>query len=713
MSVTLTTPATKVRPLRWPWAVFGVFLAAAAYGSILTVRNGESLANQVPLIIAFGAFGIVGALVVSRTRGNPVGLLLLYGSALTAVSFAAGEIMTALWRDGIRSGTAVFVAAFLSNAGWILGIIPVVLFLPLIFPDGRLPSRRWRPLAWITWALLLFLTASILLGQRTFTGSVESVRIHNPMVIGALADLRIPDWFVVLLLVVCLGGGVASLVSRFRRSSGVERQQIKWVAASIVFVIGAFAVTTIGSSLGDLFTAVVSGAAFLSIPVAIGVAVLQYRLYDLDVVVKKALIAGALAVIVIAVYGVLVWVFGTVASGRESSLSLFLIALALGLAFRPVARFARRVADRIVYGRRATPYEVLTEFSERVGDAYATDDVLERMAQILGQGVGATSARVWLQVGRELRPVSSWPPGDQLPTSLSCNGEALPPMTPEIGFEVRDRGSLLGALSVEMPPNDPMTPAKEKLVRDLASQAGLSLRNVQLVEDLRASRQRLVAAQDEERRKLERNIHDGAQQQLVALTVKMRLARSLASKDVAKAESMLQQMEGETQTALEDLRDLARGIYPPLLADQGLAAALEAQARKSVTPASVSADGVGRYPQDVEAAVYFSVLEALQNVAKYARASNVEISLSAGDGSVRFDVRDDGVGFDASSTGYGTGLQGIADRLSALGGRVAVRSAPGDGTTVAGELPVGPSVRDEEPASTPEPIPEPASSRSG
>jgi signal transduction histidine kinase len=713
VSVALRAAGRNVRPLRWPWAVLGVFIAAAVYGSILTVQNGESIANEVPLIIAFAAFGIVGALVVSRTRGNRVGLLLLYGSAVTAVSFAAGEIMTAVWRDGTRSGTALFVAAFLSNAGWILGIIPVVLFLPLIFPDGRLPSRRWRPLAWITWGVLLFLTSGILLGQRTFTGSVESVRIHNPLVVGALADLSIPDGLVVLLLVVCLGGGVASLVSRFRRSAGVERQQIKWMAASIAFVIVAFIASTIGSSLGDLFTALVSGAAFLSIPVAIGIAVLQYRLYDLDVVVKKALIAGALAVIVIAVYGGLVWVFGAVASGRESSLSLFLIALVLGLAFRPVARFARRVADRIVYGRRATPYEVLTEFSERVGDAYATDDVLERMAQILGQGVGASSARVWLQVGGELRPVSSWPPEERLPLPLPCNGGALPPMHPEIGFEVRDRGSLLGALSVEMPPNDPMTPAKEKLVRDLASQAGLSLRNVQLVEDLRASRQRLVAAQDEERRKLEPNIHDGAQQQLVALTVKMRLARSLASKDAAKAESMLEQMETDTRTALEDLRDLARGIYPPLLADKGLAAAIEAQARKSALPVTLSVERVGRYPQDVEAAIYFSVLEALQNVAKYAQASSVEISLSASERSLRFDVRDDGVGFDASSTGYGTGLQGIADRLSALGGRVDVRSAPGDGTTVAGELPVAGSLRNAEAESEPDPVREPASSRSG
>jgi len=208
------------------------------------------------------------------------------------------------------------------------------------------------------------------------------------------------------------------------------------------------------------------------------------------------------------------------------------------------------------------------------------------------------------------------------------------------------------------------------------------------LEELRASRQRLVGAQDEERRKIERNIHDGAQQQLVALTVKMRLARSLASKDTTKAETMLDQMEGETQTALEDLRDLARGIYPPLLADKGLPAALEAQGRKSGLPVSLSPDGVGRYPQEVEAAIYFSVLEALQNVAKYAEASSVDVALSAVDGSVRFDVRDDGTGFDPSNTGYGTGLQGISDRLSALGGSLSVESRPGAGTTISGEVPV-------------------------
>jgi signal transduction histidine kinase len=239
-----------------------------------------------------------------------------------------------------------------------------------------------------------------------------------------------------------------------------------------------------------------------------------------------------------------------------------------------------------------------------------------------------------------------------------------------------------------MPANDPMDPTKERLIRDLAGQAGLVLRNATLIDDLKASRQRLVAAQDAERRRIERNIHDGAQQQLVALAVKLKLADSLVGSDEARAHAMLADLRAETNQALEDLRDLARGIYPPLLADKGLGAALQGQARKSTVQIALETDGIGRHPQETEAAVYFSCLEALQNVAKYAEASHATIRLAQADGALTFEIADDGVGFDPATATRGTGLQGIADRLAALGGTLTVRSAPGDGTTIAGRLPV-------------------------
>ena len=678
------------RPARWPWLVFAGFIVSAGVGTALVAYLGESIAEQVPFIIAFALFGLVGALIVSREPGNRIGVLLLYGSGATAASFVAGEVTTVLVREGVTDGLVVGIPALVSEAGWVVAIIPVLLFLPLLFPDGHLPSHRWLPFAWFCFGVLAFLFVAVVFATPKLTGSAQVARVDNPLYIRAIDTFEIPDVVISILLLIVLVGSVGSLVVRFRRSKGDERQQIKWVALALCLLVFSFVVSEVLLQLGietDLIDAVVTGIAFITIPVSIAIAVLRFRLYELDVVVKKALVAGALAVVVIAVYGALVWAFGAVTSGRENSASLFVIALVLGLAFRPVARFARRIADRLVYGRRATPYEVLTEFSGRIGDAYATEDVLGRMAQILGEAAGAERARVWLVVGGRLVPEASWPREAGLGGALPIRGAGVS-VPGESTVEVSEGGELLGALSVAMPANDPMTPAKERLVRDLASQAGLVLRNVSLVEELRAAHRRLVTAQDQERRRLERNIHDGAQQQLVALSVKTRLARDLTPLDPAKAAEMLTQIDGEIQTALEDLRDLARGIYPPLLADKGLQAALDAQARRSAVPISVRADGLGRYPPEVEAAVYFSCLEALQNVAKYAEASSATVTIAQFNGDLTFEVVDDGRGFDPASTRFGTGLQGIADRLSALHGELAIRSEPGTGTRVRGRIEV-------------------------
>jgi signal transduction histidine kinase len=236
--------------------------------------------------------------------------------------------------------------------------------------------------------------------------------------------------------------------------------------------------------------------------------------------------------------------------------------------------------------------------------------------------------------------------------------------------------------------------AEDKLLEHLASQAGLVLRNVRLtaelharIDDLRASRRRLVRAQDEERHRIERNLHDGAQQQLVALNVQLTLLEDAAD-DPGEVREVTGELRAGLRAALDDLRALARGIYPPLLADQGLSAALHAQAGKAPLPVEIEADGIGRYPREAEAAAYFCILEALQNVAKYARASRATVALSCPAGQLRFTVTDDGDGFDPAKATHGTGLQGMADRLAAVGGTLRVDSAPGSGTTVSGTLPV-------------------------
>jgi signal transduction histidine kinase len=484
------------------------------------------------------------------------------------------------------------------------------------------------------------------------------------------------------------------LIVRFRRSEGVERQQIKWVAFGLLVALISLILSLALETPAPFVAELLGGVAYLMFPLSIGIAILRFRLYDLDLVVRKTVVYAAIALFATLVYLALVVGLGAWL-GRGSSFLTMVAAVLVAVTFQPIRARFTRFANRIVYGERATPYEVLSEFSERVGEAYADEDVLPRMARVLGEGVGAERADVWLAIDRELRDVAVWPAdAEPMEPVAMANGTVPPLVGADRVYAVTQAGELLGALAVAKRASDPLSPADDKLIADLAAQAGLVLRNVRLTEDLKArlaelkaAQRRIVHAQDHERRRLERNIHDGAQQQLVALSVKLRLADGLVERDPAQARALLGQIGADTQTALEDLRDLARGIYPPLLADQGLPAALEAQARKVELPVEVRADGVGRFDQEVEAAVYFSCLEALQNVAKYADASAVTITLVRADGMLAFSVADDGRGFDPTATAAGSGLRGIADRLTALDGALQVESAPGRGTTIAGRLP--------------------------
>jgi signal transduction histidine kinase len=394
----------------------------------------------------------------------------------------------------------------------------------------------------------------------------------------------------------------------------------------------------------------------------------------------------------------------------------FTAAALAAVLLQPVRVRAGQLADRLVYGRRATPYEVLSEFSGQIAGTYSTEDVLPRMARMLVEATGARRAEVWLRTAGSEQLEAAWPSAngsahatamaaiaapdgpEQATTAPASGADASAPQTRESAggrddgiaraFVVEHQGERLGALRITSSPREPLTPAGERLVRDVAAQAGLVLRNVALIEDLRASRQRLVAAADEARRRLERNLHDGAQQRLVALRITLGLARQVAGSSPQEADELLAQTEQEAQDALEELRDLARGIYPPLLADLGLAAALEAQARKAALPVTVEAPDLGRYTQDVEAAVYFCVLEALQNAAKYAQAGQARVTLGHDGRALTFIVGDDGRGFDQAATPMGTGVQGMADRLAALGRTLRVTSAPGHGTQVTGRVPV-------------------------
>jgi signal transduction histidine kinase len=670
------------------WTALGLVGLLIADGWLTALNVGTPIPAQLRdaspgnfLILLLGGvpFPIVGSLIIARRPGNRIGVLFLavgLGGGLSGVAtkYAIHAVLT---DPGSFPGGAW--AAWLRTAATAL-VIPIFVFLPLWFPDGRPPSRRWRPVTWLGAITMAFIVLA-----SFAPGPIAGFGVENPAGIpgfGAFAVLA------GLPLTLSTIGSVAALIVRFRRSRGDERQQLKWFtfAAAVLFVLFWLGDSDFGQTL---LRQVLLSLGLAALPVATGIAVLRYRLYDIDLVIRKTVVAGLIAAFVSVVYaGLVIGVGALVSNGGSAALSA-LAAAVVALAFQPVRLRARRFADRLVYGQRATPYEVLSEFSERVGETYSSEDVLPAMARILAEGTGASRAEVWLRSGSQLQRASSYPAGGPPATVPVPAGELSPLDGAGLTVAVQHQGELLGALVVTKPPSDPVTPAEEALVADLAAQAGLVLRNAALIEDLRRSRQRIVVARDAERRRLERNLHDGAQQQLVALAVKLRLVESLIPEDPQTAVRMTREMSADAGEALGTLRDLARGIYPSLLADLGLAAALEAQARKAALPVTVDADGVGRYPDDVEAAVYFSCLEALQNVAKYAQASAATVRLSSHDG-LEFEIRDDGRGFDAPSTPLGTGLQGIEDRVAAIGGALDVRSSPGRGPTITGRIPIEP-----------------------
>jgi signal transduction histidine kinase len=670
---------------RLPWILVGLLVSLAATGSVFQELNARGNSDYY-ILFGFIVFGCSGAFIASRVPGNPIGWLFLVVTGLAAVGHVSGEY--AEYAAGTSPGRLPAPAwvGWFSEWTWIPMLALMGTFLFLLFPDGRLPSRRWRPVAWYAGALLVgaFVLFAFEDGPLDAHASLDNPLGFIPSELTASAEEALLPFLLVAILL-----SVGSLLFRFRRASREQRQQLKWFLYAGVFLLLGF---TLSDFLPDAVGNVSFALVLLALPAATAMAVLKYRLYDIDVVINKTVVYLLLAAFITLVYVVVVVAIPALLFGGIGDFDPFpfLAAALAALAFQPVRRWASHLANRLVYGKRATPYEVLAQFSQGMQGAYSADEVLPRMARTLGEGAGAGRAEVWLRVGSELRKEATWPgQGGDRPTAIPFPGAELP-VIPGVArtVPVEHHGELLGALAISMPRGESLSPVTEKLIHDVASQAGLVLRNVRLVEELRASRQRLVAAQDEERRRLERNIHDGAQQQLVALSVKLRLAETIADRDPAKAKTLIEEVRGETQEALDDLRDLARGIYPPLLADKGLAAAVEAQARKSPLPVEVHPDGLGRYPQEAEAAAYFCVLEALQNAAKYAEASRVVVRLGAEDGHLRFEVRDDGRGFDAATTPRGSGLQNMTDRLEALGGTLHVESSPGAGTTVFGRIPI-------------------------
>ncbi len=693
------------------WVSVTVLSLAAA---VLTVMAWSDLAtsdavSDLSFAPAPVLYVTLGALVVRRV-GNVIGWMLLgIGAGLAIMSLASVYAVLGITHPGTLP--APELVGLLAEWSFV-PVLTGMCFMLLLFPSGTLPSPRWRPFA----ALGILATALSLIGFVVSPRLVAlpapggvSLKFSNPLGIPSLGPVLSTALIgtvngLAVLGTVLLAAAFVSLAVRYRSGGREVRQQVKWIALAAALaaasqLMALLALAASGSASNPVTAtayAVMPVIALFGIPAIITLAILKHGLYQIDVIINRAVVYGLLSATLTAVYAGIVVGIGTLAGYVGGPVLTVAAAVVIAVLFQPVRRRAQLVANRIVYGQRATPYQVLADFAEDMAGQLDAGGALDRMASVLAGAVGAVRVEVWVRVGARLRPRVSWPPGSAPSAAVQLQDDAGLPVFDMAtrAIAVRHGDDLLGAITLQKPRNEPVSAAEDKLLTHLASQAGLVLRNVRLtaelqatIDDLKASRRRLVKAQDEERQRIERNLHDGAQQQLIALTVHLTLLED-AAEDPGEVRQITGRLRSGLHAALDDLRALARGIYPPLLADQGLRPALQAQAGKAPLPVLIEADGIGRYPRDAEATAYFCICEALQNVAKYAQASRATIALSCPGSHLQFTITDDGAGFDTTKARLGTGVQGMADRLAAVGGTFHIRSQPGLGTTVTGRLPV-------------------------
>ncbi|HWH35442.1 MAG TPA: histidine kinase [Acidimicrobiales bacterium] len=437
-------------------------------------------------------------------------------------------------------------------------------------------------------------------------------------------------------------------------------------------------------------------------------------------------IAG-LTGLIVAVYVAVVIGLGRVPAGGERTVLLLSVAAAAAVAllYLPARDRLIGVANRLVYGEQAAPDEALRTFGSRLTRAIPLDELLLQLAESLRKTMRLASAEVWTGTGGRLERTVSLPHRELAVMELGpkeapvvvragvAGGTWLDVWLPQLIADrdatlvrvasIAHAGELLGLIAVERrPESEAFSDENDRVLVELARQVGLALHNVQLDsalqesldelrrtnEELKASRARIVAAGDAERRKLERDLHDGAQQHLVALAVKIRLAHDAVEDDPADALALLDELKTDIQAAVAELRALAHGIFPPLLMAGGLPEALPAAAARAALSTTVVTDGVGRYPQEVETAVYFCCLEALQNAGKHAGdGATAEVRVWEESATLRFEVADTGVGFDLrGAPAEGHGFVNMSDRLGAIDGNLSVDSSPGSGTRVRGSI---------------------------
>jgi signal transduction histidine kinase len=647
-----------------------IIVVAGTVLDLLSDKSGEpaSLTFAGPVVVAMSTG--IGFVLATRRPDNPIGwLLLANGLVLVVAGLATSYATYGLLEDPGSLPGASFAAAYDQNA-WPLLFAPLTA-MAFVFPDGHLPSERWRRYAIAAAVNLVLVLTLQFLGPRDLEEPFAAT--SNP-----LAVLPKPLYLALfplasLGLVASLIAGAAAMRVRLRRAVGVERQQIKLVVyagALIPLAIGAgWAESLISGGSG---VAAAAGVFVLAIvlPLAIGVAVLRYRLYEVDRLVNRTLVYVTLTALLAAVYAAVSLALG-VALGSGSTLATAAATLAVALTFGRLRTRVQRVVDRRFNRAR---YEGLRRVERHLEDLRAGRASPEESGAVLAEALG--------DPGLELL---YWLPDAQAYVDAGGREAPIAPDEERHLTPVR-RGDLqLGAVL-----HDPSLSAQPDLTESIINAAGLAIEIARLRAEVRRrlaeveeSRARIVTAGYEERRRLERDLHDGAQQRLVSIGLAIRYVQGRLGAGDDEISATLDGTVDEVTMAIEELREMARGVRPACL-DDGLAPALRELASRAPLPTDVAATNE-RFPEQIEAAAYFVASEALTNSVKHAQASLVKVSASRSDGRLVLRISDDGVGGAVASER--SGLAGITDRVVALGGSVRVSSPAGAGTEVLAELP--------------------------
>jgi signal transduction histidine kinase len=546
----------------------------------------------------------------------------------------------------------------------------------------------------------------------------------------ALAGKPLPALAVAVLLVAVIVCALPAVRLRYLSASARDRERLQWLAIGVVAATDAALVAVVLHLLVGWPGAVAAVAAGMTvvIPLSLVAGGLPRLAPRGGRLLVHVLWVAGFSLVVAAVYVVVVLGLGKAPgnTGDREILGLSMLAAAVAaIGYLPSRDRLLASATRFVYGAREAPDEVLRTFGSRMTRAVAMDELLLQLAESLRKTMGLARAEVYTGSGEVLERTVSVPDAPRrsilvsererpVVTRAGVSGSAWASVWLPALADGRERsqlrvapishgGELLGLIVVERPADsDGFSEEDDRVLTELARQAGLAFHNVQLdaalqttldelrkqAGELRESRARIIASGDAERRRVERDLHDGAQQHLVALAVNLRLAREIIADDPDAGTEMLAQMAEDVQVTIKELRELAHGIYPPLLADAGLPEALRAAAGRCAIPVGVSTESIGRYSQGVETAVYFCCLEAMQNAAKHAPQATAQVRIWEESGGVLFSVSDDGPGFDPAKARSGHGFVNMADRLGAIGGTVRWESRPGHGSTISGSVPV-------------------------